>query len=169
MRNKRSKTKGVSLAELLIAISVLAATLGPIMGMFMWSSQASIKAYKVSIASVVAEMRMEELVGTELLTEDMVGMVVINPGPNPRIYERSDKGFRVKIEIYDLDINDLDDDLKTALGGDSSIIPSRFSKFLKMVTITVSDNDGAVLCTQRNIINTAINGFYIDPLNTDIT
>jgi len=134
----------MTLAELLIAISILAAVLGPVSGMFMWSSQASIKAYKTSIASVVAEMRMEELVGT-----------VIVPGTDVPV---EDKGFIVDIDKKKMKFDDLDDDLKTALGANSSII-STYEEFLIMVTVTVSDNDGTVLCTQRNIINTATNGF----------
>ena len=143
MRTKRSKTKGVTLAELLIAIFILAAVIGPVMGMFMWSQHASIRAYQISIASVVAEMRMEELVGTEI---------------HPGTYESSDKGFKVNISINDLEFDDLDDDLKLALKNKSDII-SPFTDFLKMVTVTVYDSDGAVLCTQRNIINTATFGF----------
>ena len=143
MCTKKSKTKGVTLAELLIALFILAVVISPIFGMFMWSSQASIKAYKISIASVVAEMRMEELVGT-----------VIEPGTD----EFPDKGFKVRIVVKNLVFDDLDDGLKDALDNDSNII-SPYAGFLKMVTVTVHDNDGTVLCTQRNIINTATNGF----------
>ena len=143
MRIKRSKTKGVTLAELLIAIFILAAVIGPVMGMFMWSQQASIRAYQISIASVVAEMRMEELVGTEII-------------PGTASFE--DKGFTVDIDIKNLEFGDLDDDLQLALNNDSTIVDP-FLGFLKMVTVTVRDSSGAVLCTQRNIINTATNGF----------
>jgi len=143
MRTKRSKTKGVTLAELLIAISILAVVIGPVSGMFMWSSQASTKAYKTSIASVIAEMRMEELVGTD-----------IAPGTDEFI----DNGFKVNIVVKNLEFDDLDDDLKLALDNDSTIIIP-YVGFLRMVTVTVHDYDGVVLCTQRNIINTATNGF----------
>jgi len=143
MRIKKSKTKGVTLAELLIAIFILAAVIGPVMGMFMWSQQASIRAYQISIASVVAEMRMEELVGTE-----------IHPGSATF----PDKGFIVDILVENLDFEHLDDNLKFVLDNDSAIV-SPFSGFLKMVTVTVRDSSGAVLCTQQNIINTATNGF----------
>jgi len=133
----------VTLAELLIAIFILAVVIGPVSGMFMWGSQASIKAYKLSIASVVAEMRMEELVGTDI---------------HPGTYEFTDKGFKVNIIVKNLEFDDLDDDLRLALDNDSTTI-SPYTGFLKMVTVTVHDYDGAVICTQRNIINTATNGF----------
>ena len=129
--------------ELLIAICILTALIGPVFGMFMWGAQASINAYKMSIASVVAEMRMEELVGTEIY---------------PGTAEFIDKGFKVVINVKNLEFSDLDDDLRKALDNDSSSI-SPYTGFLRMVTVTVKDNNGAVLCTQRNIINTATNGF----------
>ena len=143
MRIKRSKTKGVTLAELLVAVFILAAVIAPVSGMFTWSSQASIKAYKSSIASVVAEMRMEELVGTEV---------------HPGTYGFMDNGFRVEISVNDLVFDDLDVNLKNALKNDNSII-SPYAGFLKMVIVTVYDNDDTVLSTHRNIINTATNGF----------
>ena len=143
MRLKKTKTKGVTLAELLVALFLLAAVIGPVMGMFVWSTQTSIKAYKLSIAAVVAQMRMEELVGEETIVGG----------------DFTDKGFNVKIDVNNnVALSDLDADLQTALGG--SDVVSQYASFLKMVTVTVYDNDGTtVLCTQKNIINTATNGF----------
>ena len=151
MRTKRSKTKGVTLAELLVAIFILAAVLGPVLGMFMWSQQASIRAYKISIASVVAEMHMEELVGTEII---------------PGTATIPDKGFEVVILVENLVFDHLDEDLQTALNDDINIDSLIAAGFLKMVTVTVKDSDGAVMCTQQNIINTATNGFVGLPPET---
>jgi len=153
MRIKRSKTKGVTLAELLIAVSILIVVIGPVLGMFMWSSQASIKAYKISIAAVVAEMRMEELVGAEF---------------PPARTKFEDKGFTVIITYENMKLEHLDEDLRHALDKEGTTMPiSQFADFLKMVTVTVYDNDydndtnkGTVLCIQRNVINIAPNGFF---------
>jgi len=146
MRVKRSKTKGVTLAELLIAVAILAIVVAPVMGMFVWSAHASINAFKISIASVVAEMRMEELVGTEI---------------HAGVAEFTDKGFIVNIIVNDLEFAHLNDDLKAALDEliNKETMVSSYNGFLKMVTVTVSDDDRSVLCTQSNIINTATHGF----------
>jgi len=148
MRTKRSKTKGVTLAELLVAVFILSVVIAPVLGMFMWSSQTSIKAYKISIASVIAEMRMEELVGTK-----------IDPGTDEFI----DNGFKVKILVENLKFDDLDDGFTASLNSgslaDITASIAEYAGFLRMVTVTVYDHDDTVLCTQRNIINTATNGF----------
>ena len=58
--------------ELLIALAVLAVTIMPIMGLFVMAAQNEAKARQLTIATVTAQMRMEELVG--MTKDDLLGM-----------------------------------------------------------------------------------------------
>lgn len=66
MSSNKQKS-GFSLLELLVAISLLMVITVPILGMFVTSTRIASASYKTTIASLTAQMRVEELVG---LTRD---------------------------------------------------------------------------------------------------
>ncbi|MCL2816471.1 MAG: prepilin-type N-terminal cleavage/methylation domain-containing protein [Oscillospiraceae bacterium] len=65
MKNKLNKSKksGVTLTELIIAMAIFAMVTAPIIGMFTYSTRLSASAYKMTMASIIAQMKMEELIG----------------------------------------------------------------------------------------------------------
>ena len=69
MKNKIQKLKksGVTLTELIIAMAILAVVTAPIIGMFMYSTRLTAASYKLTMSSVIAQMKMEELIGEETL------------------------------------------------------------------------------------------------------
>lgn len=65
MPRKLKKQAGMTLLEVLIALALLSVIVAPVLGMFVTGTRLTTASYKLTSASVTAQMRMEELVGLD--------------------------------------------------------------------------------------------------------
>jgi len=127
------KRSGVTLTELIIAMAIFAMVTVPIISMFTYSTRLSAAAYKMTMASIIAQMKMEELIG---LDDDELTAEVTRTAAKLSV-DDDNHAFYYRIT-----------------NGSSTGFPN----LREMIVIVYEGNTDNVLQEFTNIINTAPNG-----------
>jgi type II secretory pathway pseudopilin PulG len=150
---QKKSTAGVTLLELILAVTILLIVFVPITSMFVTSSTEGARARKLTIATFIAQQKIEELVGlnwAELIgldwDEKNINTTTAEVLSNPALSRLNvnDENFFVDIEVSERSAHSV---------GDMDL------PLLITVKVTIKDYDGTtVLISQENILNVVDGG-----------